>query len=71
MNPFAVKPEKSTQLFVDWEKLWVKPYDKHAVDPYTRTRVILTRYLRVLKTSGLGISSPAAARTTSCAASWR
>lgn len=41
MNPFTVKPEKSTQLFVDWEKLWVKPYDKHTVDPYTRTRVIL------------------------------
>ena len=41
MNPFTTKPEKDTPLFVDWEKLWVKPYDKQEVDPYTRTRVIL------------------------------
>ena len=41
MNPFTTKPEKDTPLFVDWEKLWVKPYDKQEGAPYTRTRVIL------------------------------
>ena len=28
-------------LLMDWRMLWPKPYDKCAVDPYTRTRVIL------------------------------
>ena len=41
MNPFTEKPDKNTPLFVDWEALWVEPYDKHEVDPYTRTRIIL------------------------------
>ncbi len=34
-------PKKGTELFVDWERLWTAPYDKHTVDPYTRTRIIL------------------------------
>lgn len=34
-------PEKGAELLVDWEKLWTESYDKHTVDPYTRTRVIL------------------------------
>ena len=41
MNPFEMKPAKRAELIVNWEKLWAKPYDKRAVDPYTRTRVIL------------------------------
>ena len=41
MNPFEMKPERKAELFVDWEKLWVRPYSKREVDPYTRTRVIL------------------------------
>jgi len=41
MNPFEMKPAKKAELIVNWEKLWPQPYDKHAVDPYTRTRVIL------------------------------
>ena len=41
MNPFNMKPEKKAELIIDWEKMWAEPYDKHAVDPYTRTRVIL------------------------------
>ncbi len=36
-----MKPERKAELFVDWEKLWVRPYSKREVDPYTRTRVIL------------------------------
>lgn len=41
MNPFEMKPEKRTALFIDWEKMWAQSYDKREVDPYTRTRVIL------------------------------
>jgi len=41
MNPFELKPKKQSELLIDWEKMWAKPYEKHTVDPYTRTRVIL------------------------------
>ena len=41
MNPFEMSPGKRSELFMNWEKLWVEPYDKLAVDPYTRTRIIL------------------------------
>ena len=41
MNPFDLLPGKSECLFQNWESLWVKPYSKWDVDPYTRTRVIL------------------------------
>lgn len=43
MNPFMMKPQKSQQelLLLEWRKLWPKSYDKHTVDPYTRTRIIL------------------------------
>jgi len=36
-----MKPGKKADLIVNWEQLWTRPYDKHEVDPYTRTRVIL------------------------------
>jgi len=43
MNPFLMKPQMKEKdlLLLEWRKLWPKPYDKHTVDPYTRTRVIL------------------------------
>ena len=41
MNPFDQKPGKRAELIIDWQKMWAEPYDKHTVDPYTRTRVIL------------------------------
>ena len=41
MNPFAENPRKLEDTFLDWSRLYVQPYDKHSVDPYTRTRVIL------------------------------
>lgn len=41
MNPFDMTPGKNAELFVDWARMWPQPYDKHTVDPYTRTRVIL------------------------------
>ena len=41
MNPFDLKPQKLDKIFTSWNKVLVKPYDKNAVDPYTRLRVIL------------------------------
>lgn len=41
MNPFQLKSEPLADQFMDWQKLYPKAYDKMAVDPYTRTRVIL------------------------------
>ena len=41
MNPFAENPRKMEDTFLDWTGLYVRPYDKHSVDPYTRTRAIL------------------------------
>ena len=40
-NPFNEKPVKTDKLYVDWKGLYVKPYDKHTVDPYTKCRIIL------------------------------
>ena len=41
MNPFECKEGRQKDILMDWRELWPTPYDKHAVDPYTRTRVIL------------------------------
>ena len=41
MNPFHEKPKRIDDCLMDWKALTPKPYDKHTVDPYTRTRVIL------------------------------
>ena len=41
MNPFQEKPRKMDSFFKSWQQIYGKPYDKHTVDPYTRTRVIL------------------------------
>ena len=32
---------KIDDSFVDWARLYPKPYDKQTVDPYTKTRIIL------------------------------
>lgn len=40
-NPFDEKPQKITSSFRDWKTLYGKAYDKWAVDPYTRVRIIL------------------------------
>ena len=55
MNPFKMRPERTGDLFVDWEKFWVKPYNKNEVNPYTRTRIILMNGTE-LKTCGFRIS---------------
>lgn len=41
MNPFHEKGMPLNDCLLDWKSLAPKPYDKHTVDPYTRTRVIL------------------------------
>lgn len=41
MNPFEINPAKNAELILNWEKLRQPPYDKRAVDPYTRARIIL------------------------------
>lgn len=41
MDPFKERPAKIEALFTDREKNYPKPYDKNAVDPYTKTRIIL------------------------------
>ena len=41
MNPFELKPRKLESLIMNWRQLTPLPYDRRAVDPYTRTRVIL------------------------------
>ena len=41
MNPFTEKPKRIDDCLMDWKALSPAPYDKHTVDPYTRTRVIL------------------------------
>ena len=41
MNPFEQKTKAADKLYLDWHKLYPKPYDKNEVDPYTRVRIIL------------------------------
>ena len=41
MNPFQLKPEKISEQFMDWQRIYPRSYDKMEVDPYTRVRVIL------------------------------
>lgn len=41
MNPFALKPRPIEDCIMNWREMTPEPYDKNAVDPYTRCRVIL------------------------------
>ena len=41
MNPFELTPSPIDTLFCNWSSIYPKPYNKHEVDPYTKTRVIL------------------------------
>ena len=41
MNPFQEKSKPIEKIYKNWKNINVKPYDKEAVDPYTRVRVIL------------------------------
>lgn len=41
MNPFQEKSCRLDDCLMSWRELSPAPYDKHTVDPYTRTRIIL------------------------------
>lgn len=41
MNPFKEKAMPIDASFRNWSGIYPKPYNKHEVDPYTKTRVIL------------------------------
>ena len=41
MNPFKEKPINLLGSYQNWKMLYPKSYDKHEVDPYTKTRIIL------------------------------
>jgi hypothetical protein len=45
-NPLDQKGIPVPEQFRNWSELNVSPYDKAAVDPYTRTRVILMNATR-------------------------
>jgi hypothetical protein len=47
LNPLEEKGIPVDQQFRNWSELNVQPYDKSAVDPYTRTRVILMNGIEV------------------------
>ena len=40
MNPFEVKTKPADRYYMDWQKLYPRPYDKNEVDPYTRLRIM-------------------------------
>lgn len=41
MNPFEQKPYSLKQAFMNWRRMYPKAYNKHEVNPYTKTRIIL------------------------------
>ena len=40
-NPFEEKPKKLFSTLMDWKTMSPKPYNKNAIEPYTKTRIIL------------------------------
>ena len=41
MNPFEHKSKEVGEYFMDWGKMYPKPYNKNKVSPYTKVRIIL------------------------------
>ena len=41
MNPFNEKAGTIEKDFQNWKQMYPKSYDKRAVDPYTKTRILL------------------------------
>ena len=41
MNPFEHKSKEVGEYFMDWKKMYPKPYNKLKTSPYTKTRIIL------------------------------
>jgi hypothetical protein len=46
-NPLNQRRIPVEEQFRNWSELNVTPFDKHTVDPYTRTRVILMNGIEV------------------------
>ncbi len=46
-NPFEQKPMPVEKTILDWNQIYHKPYDKNAVDPWTKARVILMNGIEV------------------------
>jgi len=46
-SPFAEKPLPLNDTFMDWDKIYPKPYSKYEVDPYTKVRIILMNGIEV------------------------
>ncbi len=40
-NPFEEKPIPMEKLYMDWNTMYPKSYDKNTTDPYTKTRIVL------------------------------
>ena len=41
VNPFNYESQKIEDYFMNWNKMYPKPYDKNTVSPWTKVRVIL------------------------------
>ena len=41
MNPFKEYARPADRIYMDWQKMYPKPYCKEEIDPYTRVRIIL------------------------------
>ena len=41
MNPFEIQVKDTQEYFMDFKKMYPKPYNKDKASPYTKTRVIL------------------------------
>ena len=41
MNPLSIETKEIAEYFMDWEKLYPKPYNKKTASPFTKVRVIL------------------------------
>ena len=41
INPFEQKPEPLDRLWMNWEEMYPRAYNKHTVDPYTKCRIVL------------------------------
>ena len=46
-KPFDEKPKEFLDTVFDWDKLYATPYDKNAIDPYTKARIILMNGIHV------------------------
>ena len=41
VNPFELKCKNIEEYFMNWDKMYPKPYDKNKVSPWTKVRIIL------------------------------